>query len=202
VNKFGFCIGNGESRKNFNLLNLKPLGEIYGSNAVHRDNDVDYLVCCDRRMVSEVLLNNYTKPVYTRQDWLSEFRYPNVNTVPSLPWKEEQKWTQTFHMGSGLHAVHLAIKQGCNWIVMIGHDMQKNDGKHNNIYKDTHNYESTDHHAIDPSFWIQQFELFFITYPKCKFMFVNDEWESPFEKEYENVSFQTYQGFENDINQS
>ena len=57
MNKFGFCIGNGESRKNFNLLNLKPLGEIYGSNAVHRDNDVDYLVCCDRRMVSEVLLN-------------------------------------------------------------------------------------------------------------------------------------------------
>jgi hypothetical protein len=202
MSKIGFCIGNGESRQDYDLSKLSALGDTYGSNAVYRDNEVDHLICCDKRMVRECLLNNYTKPIYTRPEWYGEFRRTNVYPVPQHPWEQKLKWMQTFHWGSGLHAVHLAIKHGCNWLVMLGHDMQKHDGKHNNIYKGTHNYEDADHHAIEPSFWIKQFELLFETYPNRQYLFVNDQWELPFEKTYSNVSVTDYKGFENDINQS
>ena len=32
-----FCIGNGESRKGFDLEKLRPYGKIYGCNALYRD---------------------------------------------------------------------------------------------------------------------------------------------------------------------
>ena len=32
-----FCIGNGESRKNFDLERLRPFGKIYGCNGLYRD---------------------------------------------------------------------------------------------------------------------------------------------------------------------
>ena len=32
-----FCIGNGESRKDFDLEQLRPFGKIYGCNGLYRD---------------------------------------------------------------------------------------------------------------------------------------------------------------------
>ena len=57
MSKIGFCIGNGESRQDYDLSKLSALGDTYGSNAVYRDNEVDHLICCDKRMVKECLLN-------------------------------------------------------------------------------------------------------------------------------------------------
>ena len=53
--KFAFCIGNGESRKDFDVNTLKPYGTVYGANAIFRDTLVDHLVCCDRRMAMETV---------------------------------------------------------------------------------------------------------------------------------------------------
>ena len=60
--------------------------------------------------------------MYTRKDWYSFFPYDNIKCLPNLPWPEEEKWTQTFHMGSGLHAVNLALLSGADILVIIGHD--------------------------------------------------------------------------------
>ena len=180
--KFAFCIGNGESRKGFHIEDLRNHGEIYGANAIFRDYPVDHLVCCDRRMAMETVSQNYKGLVYTRKDWYSFFPYDNVKELPALPWPEEEKWTQSFHMGSGLHAVNLAIHRGADIVVLIGHDFWDTKGKHNNIYKGTENYWGIDHHAIDPSFWIKQFVMFFNTYPDIQFVFCQPDigkWKRP-----------------------
>jgi len=118
--KFAFCIGNGESRKNFDVDTLKPYGTVYGANAIFRDTEVDHLVCCDRRMAMETVSAGYTGKVYTRKDWYSFFPYDNIKCLPDLPWTENDKWTQSFHMGSGLNAVNLALqKQMAQVLVMI-----------------------------------------------------------------------------------
>ena len=58
MSKYITVIGNGESRSEFDLYSLEWLGESIGTNAVHRDFIPNYLVCCDRRMVSEAVNNN------------------------------------------------------------------------------------------------------------------------------------------------
>ena len=118
--KFAFCIGNGESRRNFDLHKLQKYGKIYGSNALFRDLSVDVLVCCDRRMAMETVSKGYKGTVYTRKDWYSFFPYENFKQLPDLPWPEKEKWTQSFHMGSGLHAVNIALLED-NDIIEIVH---------------------------------------------------------------------------------
>jgi hypothetical protein len=85
-------------------------------------------------------------------------------------------------MGSGLHAVNLALHDGADVVVLIGHDFWASNGLHNNLYKGTENYWDADHHAIDPSFWIKQFVMFFNTYPDTQFVFCQPDiskWKCP-----------------------
>ena len=42
-----FVLGNGESRKNINLDDLKTKGVVYGCNALYRDFTPDALICVD-----------------------------------------------------------------------------------------------------------------------------------------------------------
>ena len=42
-----FCIGNGESRKDFDLETLRPHGKIYGCNALYRDFTPDVIIAVD-----------------------------------------------------------------------------------------------------------------------------------------------------------
>jgi len=53
-----FIIGNGTSRKGFELTKLKPYGTIYGCNALYRDyfdNSIpDFLVAIDDGIITEI----------------------------------------------------------------------------------------------------------------------------------------------------
>lgn len=174
-----YIIGNGESRRGYDLNHLK---NVYGTNAIHRDLDVDVLVCCDKRMVQEALDADYKGQIYTRSDWCDGFASSGVKRLPGFHWPRTQKWAQEFHWGSGLHSVHLAIKHGHRHLVMIGHDFWDTNGKHNNIYKGTNNYWAEDHHAVDPSFWILQFGILFAEYSNLQFTFAQpdvDAWKKP-----------------------
>lgn len=202
--KVSFCVGNGESRKGYDLRKLKPYGEIYGANALYRDITVDHLVCCDRKMCMETVQKEYTGTVYTRKDWFSFFPYKNYKQLPDLPWKETEKYTQSFHMGSGLHAVNLALRNESNIVVLIGHDFWGTNNLHNNVYKGTSNYWAKEHHAIDPSFWIKQFVLFFRHYPHVNFVFAQpniNQWNRPpgWEDVFENVMFQELRDLADDL---
>ena len=65
-----FCIGNGESRKGFDLEKLRPHGKIYGCNALYRDFMPDVLTSVDHGIMHEVYHAGVAQiiPVYFR-DW-------------------------------------------------------------------------------------------------------------------------------------
>ena len=54
-----FCLGNGNSRKEFDLDELKKYGTVIGSNAIYRDFTPDILVALDSRMSHEVYRSGY-----------------------------------------------------------------------------------------------------------------------------------------------
>ena len=64
-----FCIGNGESRKDFNLETLRNHGKIYGCNALYRDFTPDVLVAMDFNICHEIYRSGYAfkYPVYLKQ---------------------------------------------------------------------------------------------------------------------------------------
>jgi len=60
-----FCIGNGESRKEFYLPLLKGHGKIYGCNAIYRDYPdlLDTLVAVDNGIIHEIYHSGYPMKV-------------------------------------------------------------------------------------------------------------------------------------------
>ena len=50
-----FLVGNGASRKNIDLEQLRKHGTIIGCNALYRDFIPDILICVDQKMVREVM---------------------------------------------------------------------------------------------------------------------------------------------------
>ena len=65
-----FCIGNGESRKGFDLEKLRPHGKIYGCNAIYRDFMPDVLTAVDHGIMHEIYHAGIAQkiPCYFR-DW-------------------------------------------------------------------------------------------------------------------------------------
>jgi len=65
-----FCIGNGQSRKNYNLEKLRPFGKIYGCNALYRDFTPDVLVAVDHGIMHEIYHSGYCEKKETWfRDW-------------------------------------------------------------------------------------------------------------------------------------
>ena len=64
-----FCIGNGESRKDFNLDLLKPHGKIYGCNALYREYTPDVLVSVDHGIMHEIYQSGYC---YKNDTWFRD----------------------------------------------------------------------------------------------------------------------------------
>ena len=77
-----FCIGNGESRKGFNLETLRPHGKIYGCNAIYRDFMPDVLTGVDHGIMHEIYHAGVAQkiPCYFR-DWT---KVPAMTYEPML----------------------------------------------------------------------------------------------------------------------
>ncbi len=183
-----FVFGNGESRKNIDISNIK-IPKI-GCNALHRDFRVDHLVCVDRRMVNEAIRANYNKrcKIYTRRDWWPSYRLNmNVHQVPQLPYSGNTKPDDPFHWGSGPYAILLAATLS-DKIKIAGFDLYSKDKKINNLYKDTENYETADKKAVDPRFWIYQISKVFEYFPNKQFtVYTEDSWNQPDSWKKDNV---------------
>ena len=183
------CIGNGESRKSIDIdsLNISKVG----CNAIYRDYVVDYLVCVDKRMVSEALRANAndTALIYTRKEWYENFNAKSMRRVPPLPYKGDQRWDEPFQWGSGPYAVLLSAlytKEKC--VHMIGFDLHSKTKTVNNIYKGTPNYDDADKRAVDPRYWIHQIGMVFNCFPKIQFKIYQDpDWQLPKAWNYPNV---------------
>lgn len=77
-----FCIGNGESRKGFDLEKLRPHGTIYGCNAIYRDFMPDVLTAVDHGIMHEIYHAGVAQkiPCYFR-DWT---KVPAMTYEPML----------------------------------------------------------------------------------------------------------------------
>jgi hypothetical protein len=189
-------IGNGESRRNLDLVSFKIQNILIGCNAIHRDITVDHLICCDRRMVEEAIQNPDTAntEIYVREDWFKYYRkiqkLKNIKQVPALPYQGEAKRDQPDHWGSGGYAVLVAAELGFDDITLIGYDLYSKNNKVNNIYKGTNNYAAPDSHSIDYNYWVYQISKIFHLYPSIQFTILNQsDWVLPREWQLPNVQF-------------
>lgn len=181
-----WVIGNGESRADIDINTLS--GPKIGCNAICRDYTVDHLICVDRRMTREALKTN-TPKIYTRTDWINEFKaYPQVTTVPPLPYAGEQRPDDPFHWGSGPYAVLQGAKL-FPIVKLIGFDLYSKTKTVNNIYKGTTNYNAVDYRAVDPRYWIYQIGKIFELYSRRSFIvYQEDDWNLPKAWNYPNVT--------------
>jgi hypothetical protein len=176
-----YAIGNGESRKNIDIDQLQ--GPKVGCNAIMRDYAVDYLVCADSRMVDEAIRRQVNEQtlVYTRHNWLDRVTSKNIRRFPDLPYKGTERWDDPWHWGSGPYAVLIAATYAKEREVkLLGFDLYGNEGRINNIYKDTDGYKDSDHNFIDPRYWIHQIGMVFQCFPKITFtIYQTEDWEMP-----------------------
>ena len=54
-----FIIGNGESRRNFDLNHIKGVAPIFGCNALYRTFKSDWLVAVDQGMIDEISSSDF-----------------------------------------------------------------------------------------------------------------------------------------------
>jgi len=188
-------IGNGESRRQIDVSTYTD-HSLIGCNAIHRDLNVNHLICCDRRMAEESVNNVNTKDteIYVRDHWHHYFRKirknKNINLLPTVPTKGELKKDQADHWGSGGYAVLLSAVLGHQEVSMIGFDLYSIDHSVNNIYKGTVNYARVGSQAVDHSYWVYQIESVFIYYPNTTFVIYNrPDWKMPPEWRKNNVEF-------------
>jgi len=182
-------IGNGESRAGIDINKLK--GIKVGCNGIYRDFKTHHLICVDKRMMQEALSAgaNEDSLVYTRKDWFDQFRTKRVRTVPSLPYVGMDRPDDPFQWGSGPYAVLLAAqKTKKREVKMLGFDLHSKDGKINNIYKGTPNYEAEEKSAVDPKYWIYQIGKVIECYPLINFIVYQEQgWQLPKAWKYPQV---------------
>lgn len=185
--------GNGESRAGIDLHQYKDFVTV-GCNAIHRDFTVDHLVCCDARMVREALENSQTdsSKIYVRDNWHHYFRKilknKHIQLVPELPYRGELRPDQPVHWGSGPYAVLIAANIDVEEIWLLGFDLYGRNGKVNNLYKGTKNYNAEGSVAVDHSYWQYQISKVFEHYPNKKFKILNKaHWPLPEEWQKNNV---------------
>jgi len=191
-------IGNGESRRSIDLENYRNDYVLVGCNAVHRDLEVDHLVCCDKRMAEEAANATGYPTIYTRTDWIVYFKstYPNVEQLPELPYSGTLKQDQPINWGSGVYALLLATALPVDTITVIGFDLYPTNNTVNNIYKDTVNYAKSNSKPVDYSYWVYQIAKLIELNPNKTFQFVNDEtWAIPSEWKKFNVQSLTINTF-------
>jgi len=203
MTKFVSIIGNGESRRGFDITPLKQFSTIIGCNALFRDYMLEYVVCCDKHMCQEAA-NTCGKNtiIFTRQKWRQQFAmWPNVRKLPDLPYTGDERRDDPFHWGTGPYAGVVATTFKPKAIFMLGFDLYA-DGKNvNNIYKNTKGYTYIKS-AVDPSYWLHQFHKLMELSPDTRWIVVNEKkWKMPKEwSQHKNVFQESYEGMAKFIN--
>jgi hypothetical protein len=168
-NNVGFVIGNGRSRLEYNLEDLKKYGLIYGCNALYRDFTPDVLVSVDDRMIMEILEFDYKGLFYYVGRGTRMF-FSN-KTHPHNYQKQRDGIHLSFGWASGSSALRLLCELNpCISIVnMIGFDLYGIDGKVNNVYVDTQNYVDSNSNETESENWIKQMKEVFLMFKDIMF---------------------------------
>ena len=179
-----FLIGNGKSRKDFDLERLRPIGTIIGCNALYRDFDPDILVSIDSKMLNEITKSSYDKDP-NRKALIITPHNRGVNVQNSIKYKTAKYNT------SGAFAMRL-IKDAMKpkRCYMLGMD-----GFAGNVYDATMNYAT---HTLKNFKGVHRFYVEILNQSKDT-VFINVNEKDGWPPEAENsgsYSFMTYELFE------
>lgn len=159
-----YIIGNGPSRKGFDLSLLRHSGQIYGCNALYRDFKPDFLFSVDAKMSREISESKiWQNGVHCYAPSLEVNRNEGLNLIPHNP-----------HYTSGNQAIWTATVHGHKNIYLIGFDFREY-GKNelNNMYQDSKNYGERHSNTIF-SEWYAQFRKIIKQRPYCRFTVVHN----------------------------
>ena len=128
-----FIIGNGESRRSFDLNDIKSVAPIFGCNAIYRDFSPDWLVAVDEGVIDEISSSNfpieYTLfPRSKAEEYEPADMHPGRNRYP--------------RNNSGMYAMQRAIEKDYNVLLCLGFDFLINDSylSCTNLFAGTKNY--------------------------------------------------------------
>ena len=141
----GFVLGNGVSRRQVDLDQLKLHGTVYGCNALYREFVPDVLISTDNPISTHIQQSGYSA---------SHTHY----TRKPLPDTGAQRVPQQyFGFSSGPIAVGIAALARHETVYLIGFDMgPTRTGHFNNCYADTEFYKKS---SANPTFtgnWVRQ----------------------------------------------
>jgi hypothetical protein len=160
-----YCIGNGPSRKGFDLNLLKSSGQTYGCNALYRDFSPDFLFMVDSQMTKEIVDNKVDEKCICYAPSLEVNRYPN-SKLNLIPYNQ--------HYTSGNQAIWTAAVHGHKNIYLIGFDFREyGNGEFNNIYQDSKNYGKRNSDTVFVE-WFATFRKMIKQRPYCNFIIVHD----------------------------
>jgi hypothetical protein len=160
-----YIIGNGPSRKGFDLNLLKSTGQVYGCNALYRDFVPDYLFSVDAKMTQEISKSHIWEKC--------------VCYAPSLEVKQKRR-TQPYSKQPTLHirqSSHMGLPQytDIKKLYLIGFDFREfGKDQLNNIYQDSENYGPRHSDTIFAE-WLTQFRRMIKQRPYCHFTVVHND---------------------------
>ena len=162
-----YCIGNGPSRKGFDLNKLKATGQTYGCNALYRDFVPDFIFSVDTKMTLKMCEDKVYEKCIHYAPALEVNRPYSKNKLHLTP--------NNPHWISGNQAFWTAAVHGHKNIYLIGFDFREY-GKDqlNNIYQDTENYGPR-HSDIIFEVWLTQFRQIQKMRPYCNWVVVHDD---------------------------
>ena len=153
-----FVLGNGISRLAVNFDQLRPLGKIYGCNALYREFEPDVLVSTDRAIAHTIQNSGYAQnhTMYTRKP------------LPGLGARSVPQ--SYFGFSSGPIAVGLAALDRHLAIYLIGFDMGPTaSNRFNNVYADTEFYKKSSSLPTFTGNWTRQLVTICRDFPKISF---------------------------------
>ncbi len=163
-----YCIGNGPSRKNFDLDTLKNTGQTYGCNALYRDFIPDFIFSVDARMTQSMVNDKVYEKCIHYAPSLEVNRHPRggpplLHLIPNNP-----------HWISGNTAFWTAGVHGHKKIYLIGYDFREyGRGELNNIYQGTTNYGPRNDDTVFDG-WLKQFRDMLKMRPYVNYTVVHD----------------------------
>ena len=163
-----YCIGNGPSRKQFDLNRLKATGQTYGCNALYRDFIPDFIFSIDSPVTLEMVKEKVYEKCIHYTPSLEVNRYPkggpsHLHLIPNNP-----------HWICGNQAIWTAGVHGHKNIYLLGYDFREyGNGKLNNIYQDTENYGERNNDTVFTG-WLKQFRDLLKMRPYVNYTVVHD----------------------------
>lgn len=171
ISNKAIVIGNGVSRKDFNLNLIKNHKggllaggalQSYGCNALYREFSPHFLVVNGDEIIEEVASSGYTNDhiVYSHASVL--LKYPSKFYLTP----QDPSWN------AGAVAAYIACFDGHKQVYLLGFDGIDDTSSGNNIYEGTNGYSTPPTYGYSEDFWVQAMLQVFTTYNNVDFVMV------------------------------